>query len=160
MLYIGVALSYYGFRMFLTRPYLHYYEGGVSGPSSSRIHEIASLCVDYACHIIDLVPEPPSVLDLAALPCWWCIVPNVYAVAKIVVNEASHKFAKPSLIAWRLEQATHLGFTMAEILEWYPRRRRGARNRTHSQVVRFSDPYRCCRCPGIYRHRACRAAGQ
>jgi hypothetical protein len=98
MLYIGVALSYYGFRMFLTRPCLHYYEGGVSGPSSSRIHEIASLCVDYACHIIDLVPEPPSLLDFASLPCWWCIVPNVYAVAKIVVNEASHKFASHHLL--------------------------------------------------------------
>jgi hypothetical protein len=84
----SLALMFYSTKIGITKPCLRRKEPRAEGDTSEGLYKKAAIeCVESACHMLRLFPEPPEVSLLHKLSPWWCILHFLMQATTVLLVE-------------------------------------------------------------------------
>ncbi|GAB1199190.1 hypothetical protein APSETT444_008536 [Aspergillus pseudonomiae] len=87
---MSLALTFYSTKIGITKPCLRRIESSALGDKSEEFcRKAAAECVESACHLLRLFPEPLEAALLHKLSPWWCILHFLMQATAILLIELS-----------------------------------------------------------------------
>ncbi|OQD84748.1 hypothetical protein PENANT_c012G06466 [Penicillium antarcticum] len=107
----SLALRFYATKLIITQPSLRLYQTAAEGTPGTICDNMATICVQSACQMLDLLPDEADSSWLYGIAPWWCILHNIMQSTTVLFVElftrthlGTHKAA--SLIQ-RVQKATY-----------------------------------------------------
>lgn len=110
----SLAFRFYSLRITLSRPSLCRSERQRSPTEASALSQqrIASICIDSACELLDLLPDKTDALWLVQVSPWWCVLH--YLMQAITVLLIEMEFC----VRFHADGASHITLHLEKGLEW------------------------------------------
>ncbi|KAE8307899.1 fungal-specific transcription factor domain-containing protein [Aspergillus transmontanensis] len=87
---MSLALTFYSTKIGITKPCLRRIESSALGDKSEEFcRKAAAECVESACHMLRLFPEPLEASSLHKLSPWWCILHFLMQATAVLLIELS-----------------------------------------------------------------------
>jgi len=86
---LRLAFQFYSTRICLSYPCLYPVNQTSQYSNGSFHHTFAILCVESACHALELIPKEPSASAMSTLTPWWCLLHYIVQAATVLLLELS-----------------------------------------------------------------------
>ncbi|KAJ6089614.1 hypothetical protein N7467_004830 [Penicillium canescens] len=84
----SLALRFYATKLIITQPSLRLYQSSTESKSpGATCDNMATICVQAACQMLDLLPEEADSSWLYGIAPWWCILHNIMQSTAILLVE-------------------------------------------------------------------------
>jgi hypothetical protein len=107
----SLALRFYATKLIITQPSLRLYQtSSEPGPPGTTCDNMAMICVQAACQMLDLLPEEAESSWLYGIAPWWCILHNIMQSTTVLLVELFTRThlgtAKAASLIQRVQKAT------------------------------------------------------
>ncbi|KAE8149445.1 fungal-specific transcription factor domain-containing protein [Aspergillus avenaceus] len=88
---MSLALTFYSTKIGITKPCLHRIESNSENTRSEELCRKAAVeCVESACHVLRLLPDPPDAVLLHKVSPWWCILHFLMQATAVLLFELTY----------------------------------------------------------------------
>jgi hypothetical protein len=85
-----LAFQYYSTKLVITQPALRSHIWG-EDPSNAACHQMATVCMNAAAQMVDLLPNDPSVAWLLGNSPWWCSLHCLTQSITVLITQLLHE---------------------------------------------------------------------
>jgi hypothetical protein len=107
----SLALRFYATKLIITQPSLRLYQSSAeTKPPGATCDDMATICVQAACQMLDLLPEEADSSWLYGIAPWWCILHNIMQSTAVLLVELFTRthldIPKATSLIQRVQKAT------------------------------------------------------